>query len=46
VRYSRPADAARRAYYPSELPEHLKDAVAEAQMDRRHKHLNALLDEK
>ena len=31
--------------HPSELPEHLKDAVREARMDARHEHLNALRDE-
>lgn len=45
-RYMRLSNAARQAYHPSELPEHLKRAIAEARMDPRHEHLNELLDEK
>jgi PHD/YefM family antitoxin component YafN of YafNO toxin-antitoxin module len=35
----------RRAYHPSELPEHLKAAVRDARMGAEHDHLNALLDD-
>ena len=37
--------ASRRPYHPSELPEHLKDAVRDAHMAPEHDHLNALLDD-
>jgi hypothetical protein len=43
--YQRLLAAQRRAYHPSELPEHLKQAVANARMDARHDHLNSLLDD-
>jgi hypothetical protein len=33
-----------KAYHPSELPDYLKKALAEAEMDPRHEHLNELLD--
>ena len=32
-----------RAFHPSELPDHLKEAVKEARMDDRHDPLNELL---
>lgn len=35
--------AARRAYHPSELPQHVKAAISSARMDPRHDHLNELL---
>ena len=35
---------ARQAYHVSELPETSVTAIATAQMDSRHEHLNALLD--
>jgi PHD/YefM family antitoxin component YafN of YafNO toxin-antitoxin module len=37
--------ASRRAYHPSELPEHLVKALDQGRMDPRHDHLNVLLDE-
>jgi hypothetical protein len=37
--------ASRRAYHPSELPEHLKAAIKDARMAPEHDHLNALLDD-
>ncbi|HKW55700.1 MAG TPA: hypothetical protein VJO12_18580 [Stellaceae bacterium] len=43
--YQRLLAASRQAYHPSELPEHLKHAVANARMDARHDHLNSLLDD-
>jgi hypothetical protein len=43
--YPRLLAASRQAYHPSELPEHLKQAVANARMDGRHDHLNSLLDD-
>lgn len=43
--YQRLLAASRRAYDPSELPPHLKQAVTKARMDARHKKLNALLDD-
>ncbi|MBF0374769.1 MAG: hypothetical protein HQL39_15295 [Alphaproteobacteria bacterium] len=36
---------ARRAYHPSELPEHLKRSIQTAKMDHEHRHLDDLLDE-
>jgi hypothetical protein len=33
----------RRAYHPGELPDHLKEAIGTAKMDRRHAHLDKLL---
>jgi len=37
--------ASRQAYHPSELPPHLSQAIADAQMDPQHDHLNRLMDE-
>jgi prevent-host-death family protein len=34
----------RKAYHPSELPAHLRSAVAKARMSPRHAKLNRLLD--
>jgi len=45
AQYQRLLAASRQAYHPSELPEHLKQAVADARMDARHDHLNRLLDD-
>jgi hypothetical protein len=36
-------EASRKAYHPSELPVHLREAIKEARMDNRHGHLNELL---
>lgn len=36
--------ASRRAYHPSELPDHLKAALDDARMSLEHEHLNALMD--
>ncbi|MEQ9330231.1 hypothetical protein [Thalassobaculum sp.] len=44
-RYQMLSAAVRRAYHPSELPDHLKRAVQDARMDPKHDHLNALLDD-
>lgn len=44
--YQRLLAAARHAYHPTELPPHLRQAVADAEMDPRHDHLNALMDDK
>lgn len=38
-------DDGRRAYHPSELPEHLKQAVSDARMDPEHDHLNSLMED-
>ena len=35
----------RRAYYQSELPDHLLAAIRSARMDKEHDHLNALLED-
>jgi hypothetical protein len=43
-RYMRLLAASRKAYHPSELPDHLKVALLESRMDPKHDHLNALLD--
>ena len=43
--YQRLRATSRQAYHPSALPEHLKQAVADARMDPRHDHLGGLLDE-
>lgn len=37
--------ASRRAYHPSELPEHLKEAIRDARMGSEYDHLNALMDD-
>lgn len=37
--------AMRRAYHPSELPEHLMAAIREARMGQEYDHLNALMDD-
>ena len=37
--------ASRRSYHPSELPDHLKEAIRDVRMGPEHDHLNALLDE-
>ena len=37
--------APRKKYHPSELPQHLKDALRDARMAPEHDHLNALLDD-
>ncbi len=44
--WDRAPDSVRRsrAFHPSELPEHLKEALETARMDPRHEHLNALMD--
>lgn len=34
-----------RAYHPSELPPHLKDALRSVRMDPRHAHLDRLMDD-
>lgn len=34
----------RKAYHPSELPEHLKTAIRHARMHERHERLNELLE--
>ncbi len=36
--------ASRKAYHPSELPDHLKVALLESRMNPKDDHLNALLD--
>lgn len=38
------SDQAPRAFHPSELPEHLKEALGTTRMDPRHDHLNGLMD--
>ena len=45
ARIERIINASRRAYHPSELPEHLKAAIRDACMKPEHDHLNALMDE-
>ncbi|MBF0306167.1 MAG: type II toxin-antitoxin system Phd/YefM family antitoxin [Alphaproteobacteria bacterium] len=45
ARFQRLEAEARRAYHPSELPEHLKEAVRNAKMGIEHRHLDALLDD-
>jgi hypothetical protein len=41
---SQPAST-RKAYHPSELPEFMKRAIADARVDPKHDHLNSLLDD-
>lgn len=36
---------ARKAYHPSELPDHLREAIRTARMDPEHARLDRLLDE-
>ena len=37
--------ASRRAYHPSELPDHIKQALAVAGMSGEHDHLNELMED-
>jgi hypothetical protein len=43
--YQRLLAESRQALHPSELPPHLREAIAEARMDSRHDSLNSLMDD-
>lgn len=43
-RFQRILAESRRAYHPSELPEHLREALEGARMGGEHNHLNKLLE--
>jgi hypothetical protein len=43
--YQRLLAESRRAVHPTELPDHLREAVAAATVGSEHDHLNALLDD-